>query len=80
MTKYKSTKQTLIKTPEKWLITGSAIYINGDGETSRDFRPEDVCHSLADISRARQFIDYEPQFSVTQGLDMAAAWYMERGF
>jgi len=44
----------------------------------RDFRPGDVRHSLADISKARQFIGYEPQFSVTQGLDMAAAWYMER--
>ena len=46
----------------------------------RDFRPGDVRHSLADISRARQSIGYEPQFSVTHGLDMAAAWYMERGF
>ena len=44
----------------------------------RDFRPGDVRHSLADISKARQFIGYEPQFSVTRGLDMAAAWYMER--
>ncbi len=45
----------------------------------RDFRPGDVRHSLADISRAKQCIGYEPQFSVTHGLDMAAAWYMERG-
>ena len=44
----------------------------------RDFRPGDVRHSLADISRAKQSIGYEPQFSVIQGLDMAAAWYMER--
>lgn len=44
----------------------------------RDFRPGDVRHSLADISKARQSIGYEPQFSVTQGLDMAAAWYMEK--
>ena len=42
----------------------------------RDFRPGDVRHSLADISKARQYIGYEPQFSVTRGLDMAAAWYM----
>jgi len=124
------------------LITGSTVYINGDGETSRDFcyidncvqanilaatadtgddcgvyniafgrrttlnelfqlirervgrnhpqvmdlqpeyrdfRPGDVRHSLADISRARQSIGYEPQFSVDRGLDMAADWYMERG-
>ena len=31
-----------------------------------------------DFLRDRQFIGYEPQFSVTRGLDMAAAWYMER--
>ena len=52
------------------------VYINGDGETSRDFRPGDVRHSLADISRARQLIGYAPQFSVTQGLDIAAARYI----
>lgn len=44
----------------------------------RDFRPGDVRHSLADISKARQSIGYEPQFSVTRGLDMAATWYMGR--
>lgn len=44
----------------------------------RDFRPGDVRHSLADISMAKQSIGYEPHFSVTQGLDMAAAWYMDR--
>jgi len=44
----------------------------------RDFRPGDVRHSLADIFKARQSIGYEPQFSVTQGLDMAATWYMKK--
>ena len=43
----------------------------------RDFRPGDVRHSLADISRAKQFIGYDPQISVMQGLDMAAAWYIQ---
>ena len=40
--------------------------------------PDPNIHSLADISKARQSIGYDPQFSVTQGLDMAADWYMER--
>ncbi len=43
----------------------------------RDFRPGDVRHSLADISRAKNLLGYDPQFSVSQGLDLAAQWYME---
>ena len=45
--------------------------------TYRDFRPGDVRHSLADISKARERIGYEPQFSVQEGLDIAAKWYVE---
>ncbi|MDY0221785.1 MAG: SDR family oxidoreductase [Desulfobacterium sp.] len=43
----------------------------------RDFRPGDVRHSLADISRAKNLLGYTPQFSVLQGLDLAADWYMD---
>lgn len=43
----------------------------------RDFRPGDVKHSLADISKARSLIGYEPEFSVLQGLDQAADWYVK---
>lgn len=43
----------------------------------RDFRPGDVRHSLADISRAEKLLGYTPQFSVAQGLDLAADWYMD---
>ncbi|MBF0412679.1 MAG: Vi polysaccharide biosynthesis UDP-N-acetylglucosaminuronic acid C-4 epimerase TviC [Desulfamplus sp.] len=43
----------------------------------RDFRPGDVRHSLADISNASTLLDYKPLFSVNDGLDEAARWYME---
>ena len=43
--------------------------------TYRDFRPGDVKHSLADISKARDLIDYTPEFSIRQGLDRAAGGY-----
>ncbi|WP_022664880.1 SDR family oxidoreductase [Desulfospira joergensenii] len=43
----------------------------------RDFRAGDVRHSLADISKAGKLLGYKPQFSVGQGLDLAAEWYME---
>lgn len=41
----------------------------------RDFRKGDVRHSLADISKARKLVGYEPQYSVRQGMKLAADWY-----
>ncbi|MCK9295318.1 MAG: NAD-dependent epimerase/dehydratase family protein [Desulfobulbaceae bacterium] len=46
--------------------------------TYRDFRPGDVRHSLADISKARTLLGYEPTHSVKEGLDQAAEWYVRR--
>ncbi|MBU0972554.1 MAG: SDR family oxidoreductase [Proteobacteria bacterium] len=43
----------------------------------REFRPGDVRHSLADISKAKALLGYQPKFSVTKGLDLAADWYMD---
>ena len=45
--------------------------------TYRDFRAGDVRHSLADISKARELIGYEPKFSVRDGLDKTAEWYVK---
>ncbi len=44
----------------------------------RDFRAGDVRHSLADISKAVHLIGYQPHYSVRQGLDKAAEWYLKR--
>jgi UDP-N-acetylglucosamine 4-epimerase len=41
----------------------------------RDFRPGDIRHSLADISKAQQLLGYGPKFSVKTGLEKAAKWY-----
>lgn len=41
----------------------------------RDFRAGDVRHSLADISRAKNLLGYEPVWDVRQGLRMASDWY-----
>lgn len=41
----------------------------------RDFRKGDVRHSLADISRARTLLHYQPEFNVRQGLRLAGDWY-----
>ncbi len=43
----------------------------------REFRAGDVRHSLADISKAGALLGYAPRYSVRDGLDLAAKWYME---
>lgn len=42
----------------------------------RDFRAGDVRHSRADISKARKLIGYQPDFSATDGIKEAMAWYI----
>jgi UDP-N-acetylglucosamine 4-epimerase len=53
----------------KDLLVADAVY--------RDFRPGDVRHSLADIGKAGELLGYGPKYSVRDGLDEAAAWYVE---
>lgn len=42
----------------------------------RDFRGGDVRHSLADISKAKSLLGYEPKFRVGEGLRVAMDWYV----
>ena len=42
----------------------------------RDFRPGDVRHSQADISKAERLLGYRPSHSIDQGLDEAMDWYV----
>jgi len=49
----------------------------GIAPVHRDFRPGDVLHSLADISKAKSLLGYAPEYSVKSGLDRAAQWYVE---
>jgi UDP-N-acetylglucosamine 4-epimerase len=44
--------------------------------TYREFRPTDVRHSLADISKAKSLLKYEPINSLKDGLDLAMPWYI----
>lgn len=41
----------------------------------RQFRPGDIRHSLADISKARDLLGYRPTHTIAEGLAAAAAWY-----
>jgi UDP-N-acetylglucosamine 4-epimerase len=40
-----------------------------------DFRPGDVRHSVADITRAREGLGYQPTHTLEKGLDEALEWY-----
>ena len=40
-----------------------------------DFRKGDVLHSLADLSTTKELIDYDPQFSLSQGLVKTISFY-----
>ena len=41
----------------------------------RDFRPGDVRHSLADISKAQRLLGFMPSYRIQAGLDLAMDWY-----
>lgn len=44
--------------------------------TYRDFRPGDVRHSQADVSKANSLLGYEPEFNISKGINEAMAWYV----
>jgi len=46
------------------------------GPVYRDFRAGDVRHSLADISKAKNLLGYEPSHRISEGLDEAMDWYV----
>ena len=45
--------------------------------THRDFRPGDVRHSQADISKAQRLLGYQPTHSIEAGLAEALSWYRQ---
>lgn len=42
----------------------------------RDFRPGDVRHSQADISKAQRLLGYAPGYDIDAGLEKAMDWYV----
>jgi UDP-N-acetylglucosamine 4-epimerase len=49
----------------------------GRGPRFADFRPGDVRHSQADISKAASLLGYQPTHTVKAGLAEALPWYLE---
>ncbi|WP_407550901.1 NAD-dependent epimerase/dehydratase family protein [Vibrio parahaemolyticus] len=61
----------------------SALNDNGvlvDAEPKyRDFRAGDVRHSQADVSKAVNYLHYEPEIKVSVGIETAISWYISQG-
>ncbi len=45
--------------------------------TYRDFRAGDVRHSLADITKAKELLGYDPSHRISIGLEEAMDWYVD---
>ncbi|MDN3987416.1 NAD-dependent epimerase/dehydratase family protein [Zwartia vadi] len=43
----------------------------------REFRSGDVRHSLADISKAKKLLGYQPTYRIEKGLAEAMSWYIQ---
>lgn len=57
--------------------------LTGKTAVSVDFRPPragDVLHSLADISRAREFLDFTPRVGLREGLQLTIDWWKQSRF
>lgn len=51
------------------------VHLAGFAPTYRDFRTGDVRHSLADISKAKRLLGFEPTHVIGEGLSEAMEWY-----
>jgi nucleoside-diphosphate-sugar epimerase len=64
-------------------LLNELVGLMGKGSVKVDYRPAragDVKHSLADISRAREFLGYEPQVDLRQGLEKTISWLKQSRF
>jgi UDP-N-acetylglucosamine/UDP-N-acetylgalactosamine 4-epimerase len=58
------------------LLAPHFAHLAGFSPVYRDFRAGDVRHSLADISKAKRLLGYEPSHTVGAGLSEAMEWYL----
>ncbi len=64
-----------LHTAIKNALRESDIRVDNEPEY-RDFRAGDVRHSQADISKAKEYLGYEPEFKVKTGISKAMPWYI----
>ena len=61
---------------EQFKIQNSKFNIP-EGPVYRDFRPGDIRHSNADISKAKKTVGYAPTHDIYQGMEEAIEWYIK---
>jgi len=61
----------------KDLLVPLFSYVEEAAPTYRDFRPGDIRHSLANISKAQGLVGYEPEYRINAGLRLAMPWYVK---
>ncbi len=44
----------------------------------RDFRAGDVRHSQANIYKAQTLLDYQPKYTISEGMDVVVDWYIRK--
>src|SRR6266568_571573 len=57
--------------------------LTGKGDVAADYQPTrsgDVRHSLADISRARELLGFEPRVGLREGLQLTIDWWKQSRF
>ena len=59
-------------------------YIEKNLEKKADYKIEDtrvgeVAHYVADISKAKKLLDYNPETSLKEGIKKTIEWWKERG-
>jgi UDP-N-acetylglucosamine 4-epimerase len=59
-------------------VCGSGGRAAGHKPIYQGFRPADVRHSLADITKARRLLGYAPEYRIAQGLELAMDWYRRK--
>ncbi len=67
----------LIKTQLQTKNSDQQPETNDQKPIYRDFRPGDIRHSNADISKAKTMVGYQPTHDIYRGMEEAIGWYID---
>ena len=70
----RTTLNRLFALLQKMLLRGAG---KRDAPIYKNFRAGDIKHSLADISKARRLLGYNPSWQIEDGLEAASEWYQK---
>lgn len=73
----RTTLNTLFESLKEALAKNGVVY--DKNPVYRDFRPGDVRHSQADVSKARAHLGYAPEYWIGDGITKAMPWYLGAG-